>query len=103
MQFDRDSNVFVMIQGDVGSPILTWSTSSDGVNWQPYNTQHRVVTNPGLPSGGSNNNPGLASLADGSFGGMSFAGYGSSVQPGWAQWLIYRSDIIVNVRIRSWT
>ena len=83
VQYDRNSEVFVMIQGDVGSPVLTYSTSADGVTWQSYNpSQHSIDTNPSLPSGGSNNNPGLASMPDGSIDGMSFAGYGSSVSPG---------------------
>ena len=53
-------------QGDVGSPTLTWSVSPDGVAFLPFDPADRAMaTNPGLPSGGSNNNPGLAALADG--------------------------------------
>jgi hypothetical protein len=32
----------------------------DGIKWLPYNLSRTIETNPSLPSGGSNNNPGLA-------------------------------------------
>ncbi len=40
--------------------------SPDGVAFLPFDPADRgMATNPGLPSGGSNNNPGQAALADG--------------------------------------
>ena len=31
-----------------------------------------------------------------SFGGTTWAAYGSSIKPGWAQWLLYRSQLVVD-------
>jgi hypothetical protein len=82
----------------VGATTLTWSSSPDGLTWQPYDpTDRSIATNPTLVSGGSNNNPGFASLPDGSFDGATFAGYGSSYQPGWGVWHLYRTNFIVDV------
>jgi len=96
VKYERSSNMFFLVQGDVGDTHITWSVSPNGINWMPYNLSHTLATNPQLPSGGSNNNPGLAGLPDGSFSGMTFASFGSSYQVGWGDWHLYRTNIIVN-------
>jgi hypothetical protein len=99
IKYDRTDGVFVMVQGDVGSTVMTWSVSVDGTQWLPYNTSsgRDLATNPSAASlGGSNNNPGLAGLPDGSIGGDSWVLYGSSYAAGWAHWSLYRSNLTVN-------
>jgi len=96
VKYERSSDLFFMVQGDVGDFHISWSTSPDGINWLPYNLSRTIVTNPQLPSGGSNNNAGIAGTADGSFSGMTFVSYGSSYQVGWGDWHLYRTDIIIN-------
>ncbi len=98
VKYDRWSRLFLMVQGDVGSSVLTYSTSADGKSWSPYNPSVRMVaTNPNLPAGGTNNNPGLVGLPDGSFDGMTTVVYGSSVTAGWGDWKLYSSSAVLNV------
>jgi hypothetical protein len=97
VKYDRWSHQFVMVQGDVGSDTLSYSTSSDGVHWSSYDVPSRVIqTNPSLPSGGTNNNPGLVGLPDGSIDGMTTVLYGSSVTAGWGDWKLYASSAVLN-------
>ena len=93
VKFDRQSEQLVMVQGDVGDTVITWSLSRDGVVWLPYNRSRSLAVNDVSGIGGSNNNPGILSQADGSFGGNTFSVYGSSYQKGWGDWHLYRSDI----------
>ncbi|KAH3763501.1 hypothetical protein Pelo_4641 [Pelomyxa schiedti] len=97
VKYDRESGLYFMIQGDVGSTLITWATSSDGISFTPYNESHSIVTNPSLPSGGDNNNPGLAGLPDGTLGsGYTWGAYGSSYEPiTWGNWHLYRSNIVL--------
>lgn len=93
VKYDRVNRQYLMVQGDVGSTVLSYATSHDGVNWTSYNPAIRnISTNPDLPSGGSNNNPGLVGQPDGSFAGMTSVVYGSSPVPGWGKWLLYNSQ-----------
>lgn len=96
VKVDRASGLFFLAQGDVGSDAITWSTSADGITWAPYNGSALLRTNPALPKGGTNNNPGLAGLPDGSFSGQTFAMYGSSYKVGWGDWHLYRTDVVVD-------
>ncbi|CUI15373.1 Hypothetical protein, putative [Bodo saltans] len=97
VKYDRWSRQFVMVQGDVGSSTLTYSTSPDGIHWSAYAEPQRIIsTNPNLPSGGTNNNPGLVGLPDGSFDGMTTVIYGSSVTVGWGDWKLYASSGVLN-------
>ena len=102
VKYDRWSKQFLMVQGDVGSAVLTYSTSPDGKNWSTYSpTTRSVDTNPSLPSGGTNNNPGLVGLPDGSFDGMTNVVYGSSVTAGWGDWKLYASSAVLNATSSS--
>jgi hypothetical protein len=96
VKFDRSSQMFYLVQGDVGDTVITYSYSKDGVHFEPYNRAHAVATNPNLPSGGSNNNPGMASDPDGTFSGMTWVAYGSSYTVGWGDWHLYASGFVVN-------
>eukprot|EP00040_Diaphanoeca_grandis_P041262 m.262693 g.262693 ORF g.262693 m.262693 type:complete len:1058 (-) comp46733_c0_seq1:105-3278(-) len=106
VKYDRSSDQFLMVQGDVGSSEISWSISEDGFSWLPYNNGSRaIVTNSDLPKPCtppcSNNNPGLAALPDGSFSGSTFVLYGSSYTPtgggsSWGSWHLYRSNIDVD-------
>ena len=132
VKVDRNTGRFFLVQGDVGSSELTWSTSDDGgVTWQPcvaggsvalltgdelftscaplacapgrYNAAHSIATNPALPPGGTNNNAGIAGAPDGSFAGDTFIEYGSSYTAGWGDWHLYRSDIVMDAAANNCT
>lgn len=93
VKYDRVNRHFLMVQGDVGSTVISYATSPDGINWTTYDPSVRnITTNPSLPSGGSNNNPGLVGQPDGSFAGMTSVVYGSSPVPGWGKWLLYNTE-----------
>lgn len=103
VKFDRSTQTYVMVQGDVGSTRLSYSLSQDGQNWLPFDNSSRTVqTNPSLPSPCqppcSNNNPGLASFPDGSFHGATFTQYGSSypAPDPWGAWHLYRSELTLS-------
>jgi len=97
VKYDRAGKRFVMMQGDVGGPNITWATSTDGLIFTPYSGSRNVLTNPSLPHDGTNNNPGVAGLPDGSMGyGSSFVAYGSSYQAGWGYWHLYRTDFALD-------
>jgi len=97
VKYNLQSKQFLMIQSDVGSTVVTWSTSSDGINFLPYDINRNIITNPNLPNGGSNNNPGIAGLPDGTIGsGATFSAYGSSLSANWGDWLLYRTNIVLN-------
>lgn len=101
VKWERSSQQFVAVQGDVGASQLTWTTSPDGVSWLPYvQGQRTLPTNPALPpscaSPCSNNNPGLAGLADGSFTDNTYFLYGSSYgADAWGDWHLFRNDLVV--------
>eukprot|EP01119_Soliformovum_irregulare_P013733 TRINITY_DN3686_c0_g1_i1.p1 TRINITY_DN3686_c0_g1~~TRINITY_DN3686_c0_g1_i1.p1 ORF type:complete len:387 (-),score=86.86 TRINITY_DN3686_c0_g1_i1:163-1323(-) len=98
VKYDLRHNQFIMVQGDVGGPNITWSVSEDGLHFAKYDTDFRINTNPNLPSGGTNNNPGIAGLPDGTMGdGMTWIGYGSSYTTGWGDWHMFRSQMISHV------
>eukprot|EP01113_Clastostelium_recurvatum_P005049 TRINITY_DN12246_c0_g1_i1.p1 TRINITY_DN12246_c0_g1~~TRINITY_DN12246_c0_g1_i1.p1 ORF type:complete len:411 (-),score=56.46 TRINITY_DN12246_c0_g1_i1:31-1131(-) len=96
VKYDRTSQVFLMVQGDVGDKHISYAMSKDGVHFTPYNLNNTIATNPNLPSGGTNNNPGLASESDGTFSGMTITAYGSSYTAGWGDWHLYASYILVD-------
>jgi hypothetical protein len=99
VKYDRVNELFLMVQGDVGSTTISYATSTDGVNFTSFDPSFRsIVTNPSLPSGGSNNNPGLVGRSDGHFDGMTAVVYGSSPagNPGWGQWKLYASPGALN-------
>lgn len=95
VKYERSSQSFFMIQGDVGDSHIAWSVSKDGVNWLPYDLNRTLNTNPDIIPGGSNNNPGIAGEPSGSFSGQTWVAYGSSYRSG-AAWHLYRTDIVVN-------
>jgi len=92
VKYDVTTNQFLMFQGDVGSAYITWSNSTDGIYFEAYDVTRRIVTNPSLPTGGTNNNVGIAGLPDGTIAGASFVSYGSSYRVGWGDWHLYRTD-----------
>ena len=96
VRYERESQQLVLVQGDVGSPEITWSLSGDGGHsWLPWSRNHTIAVHNASGPGQANHNPGLAGLPDGSFGGRSFSLYGSSFEdPGqWGRWHLFRSDI----------
>jgi hypothetical protein len=96
VRYERESQQLVLVQGDVGSPEITWSLSDDGgLTWLAWSRNHTIVVHNASGPGQANHNPGLAGLPDGSFGGRSFSLYGSSFEdPGqWGRWHLFRSDI----------
>ena len=84
-----------MVQGDVGAPELHWSASTTaGKSFEPYAASRTIATNPSLPAGGSNNNPGLVGTPDGSFSGGSSVVYGSSYGAGgWGRWHLFNTAV----------
>eukprot|EP01121_Diplochlamys_sp_Union-15-3_P008263 TRINITY_DN2182_c0_g1_i1.p1 TRINITY_DN2182_c0_g1~~TRINITY_DN2182_c0_g1_i1.p1 ORF type:complete len:415 (-),score=68.69 TRINITY_DN2182_c0_g1_i1:93-1337(-) len=97
VKWDRRGQRFIMFQGDVGSKNITWSVSPNGISFLPYDGSRNVQTNPNLPSGGTNNNPGIAGLPDGTVGAASsWVAYGSSYQAGWGDWHLYRTDFVLD-------
>ena len=101
VKLERSTNLFFMVQGDVGDTRISWAFSSDGKSFSPYSAQRVIETNPKLPSPCvapcSNNNPGFASLPDGSFTEALFVQYGSSYPADnpWGAWHLFRSDVSV--------
>jgi hypothetical protein len=85
-----------MVQGEVDTKTIVWTSSWDGVSWLPYDASRNVAYNTNIPADGQNHNPGLAGDASGTFDGMTFVMYGSSYQSGWGAWRLYRSDIVVD-------
>jgi hypothetical protein len=99
VKYDRYTRQFLMVQGDVGSTVISYATSRDGINFTAYDPSARTIaTNSQLPTNSpSNNNPGLVGMPDGSFGGMTQVIYGSSIASGgWAQWQLFRSDAVLD-------
>jgi len=105
VMYDRTTKLFLMAQGDVGDKIISWSASSNGVDFLPYDVTRNIATNPSLPPKGTNNNPGFATLPDGTIGsGTSFVVYGSSYgSGGWGMWHLYRSDVLVEPKMNNCT
>lgn len=102
--YDRSTKLFLLIQGDVGDKVLSWSVSTNGVDFIPYNRSRNIVTNPELIPQGSNNNPGFATLPDGTIGsGTTSVMYGSSYKSEWGYWHLYRSDVVLEPRISNCT
>lgn len=98
VKFDRASKRYFLVQGEVDTVPIFWAVSSDGVHFTPWDSSRILATNPALPEpAGRNHNPGIASLSDGSFSGMSFVVYASTFQPDNPLWShLYRSDIIID-------
>jgi hypothetical protein len=96
IRYERESGQHVLLQGDVGSPEITWSLSGDGgLTWLPWSANRTIEVHNASCKGCANHNPGLAGLPDGSFGGRTFSLYGSSFEdPGqWGRWHLFRSDV----------
>eukprot|EP01090_Pellita_catalonica_P007465 TRINITY_DN18050_c0_g1_i1.p1 TRINITY_DN18050_c0_g1~~TRINITY_DN18050_c0_g1_i1.p1 ORF type:complete len:348 (-),score=24.46 TRINITY_DN18050_c0_g1_i1:309-1352(-) len=96
IKFDRSTKQFLMFQGDVGSNAIYWSAGSgDGKHFLPFTESRKINTNPNLPQHGTDNNPGVAGLPDGTLGsGSGFVAYGSNYVVGWGKWHLYRTSFI---------
>ena len=94
--------VYLLVQGEVDTQVITWAVSWDGLTFTPYDPARTIASNPDLPSGGgavSNHNPGLAADTSGQMDGMTFVVYGSSYPTSgdpWGHWHLYRSDLVVD-------
>jgi hypothetical protein len=102
VRYDRVSEQLLMVQGDVGANQIFWSLSDDaGLSWLPWaNTRKIAVHDVSACKTCNNHNPGLAALADGSFGGQTFALVASSFEnPGkWGEWHLFRTDVGVTAQ-----
>ncbi len=95
---DRVSGLFFLVQGEVDTVEIPWATSADGVHFTPFDPSRVLTTNHTFPDeSGRNHNPGIASDAEGAFGGMSFVVYGSTYGVAHTfDWHLYRSNFIIN-------
>jgi hypothetical protein len=97
---DSKSGKYLMMLGELGSDVIYWNVSDDGINWPAFDPTRAIASKVhGSDWSGSrdNHNPGIASDASGAFNETSWVGYGAADKPGPIECDLFRSDFTLVV------
>ncbi|NUN12052.1 MAG: hypothetical protein HUU55_00295 [Myxococcales bacterium] len=86
--WDKDSEMFVMVYGNVDDNKLYWTTSNDGVAFLPHDDSRTLDVK---LAHGQNHNPGLAGDVFGHITSYTFEIHGAGT--GWGVWDLERTDV----------